>query len=118
MLRRIFFFIVICALIVLGYLWYSKKVTLPGLSALPFAVPQSVRLSERLPSGLLPENPEASLSELSSRAKTVAEQTGSVLGTAVQQSSESGSLQERAFDYGRYLYCQQVVKDYESRVKK
>jgi hypothetical protein len=47
--------------------------------------------------------------------------SGSVLG-AVSNAASSVNLQkqdppltQRAFEYGRYIYCQQVVNDYQSR---
>lgn len=65
----------------------------------------------------LPDNTTEQLGTVKDRATEVGSTVGNVLGTAVQQASSSGSLQEKAFDYGRYLYCQQVVKDYETRTK-
>lgn len=31
----------------------------------------------------------------------------------IKESSQSTPLHERAFEYGQYLYCQQVIKEYE-----
>lgn len=69
---------------------------------------------------------------LGARTQEVGSHVQKVLGSYVQSrhSGDSGSsssdrpnqskasepaLHEKAFEYGRYLYCQQVVKDYESR---
>ncbi len=97
-----------------AYLWFQDSIQLPfsmsGLSELH----SSASLPQQLPSVHLPENASVQVSELSSRAKTVVDQAGTVLGTAIQESSDSGSIQERAFQYARYLYCQQVVKEYEA----
>ena len=44
-----------------------------------------------------------------------AKKTQTFLGQAVQVDQESEkNLSEKAFDYGRYLYCQQVVQSYEN----
>lgn len=62
---------------------------------------------------------------LSERAQEVGQHIGNVLGTYVQpasapdnetnSSSTKPPLHEQAFEYTRYLYCQQVVKDYEQQ---
>lgn len=72
--------------------------------------------------------------QLTERGQEVVQHAGNVLGTYVQpaedsdenqsstenQSSEnktsadSKPIYEETWDYGRYLYCQQVVKDYET----
>lgn len=39
--------------------------------------------------------------------------TASISGT--QNSNQNIPIQEKVFEYARYTYCQQVVKDYESR---
>ncbi|MFZ5376354.1 MAG: hypothetical protein ACOZAN_01635 [Patescibacteria group bacterium] len=53
---------------------------------------------------------------LSSKAQEVGGHVSNVLGSTVEANEDQPSLQERAIDYGRYLYCQQVVKDYEKRI--
>lgn len=52
---------------------------------------------------------------LSQRAKEVGGHVSNVLGTAVEADQEQPPIHERAMEYGRYLYCQQVIKDYENR---
>ena len=54
--------------------------------------------------------------QLSERGSQVLEQGSKVLGTAiaVDETQEKGSLTDRAFNYGRYLYCKQVVEDWEA----
>lgn len=67
----------------------------------------------------LPENTSEQLKTMTARTGELSASVGQVLGEAVKVATPAGesSLQERAFDYGRYLYCQQVVKDYEARTK-
>lgn len=63
------------------------------------------------------------LNVLAKRGQEVNNQTQQVLGQYVQsvqeedtnQSTDKQPLHEQAFEYGRYLYCQQVVKDYEGK---
>jgi hypothetical protein len=61
---------------------------------------------------------------LSERTQQVSGHVQNVLGAFVQENTDDSSssaenassepLHEKAFDYGRYLYCQQVVKDFET----
>lgn len=107
MLLRILILLVIIAGGVAAYFWFQGSLQLPfKMSETPAVLGTAVTL---------PEGAGTQLSELSSRAKTVVDQAGTVMGTAVQESTASGSIQERAFMYARYLYCQQVVKDYETQ---
>lgn len=51
---------------------------------------------------------------LTQRGKETAEQAQQVLGKAITVDESSGEqLHERALEYGKYLYCQQVVKEWE-----
>jgi hypothetical protein len=116
-----------------GYFVYAKGAELPDsvtsqLSFLQGTASSSgkLQLPKQLPSQLaslkvpsLPENAGEQLQEVGTRTSEVGATVGKVLGTAVKEASPSAgsSLQERAFDYGRYLYCQQVVQDYEARTK-
>lgn len=49
---------------------------------------------------------------LSERSGEVGSHVKNVLGTFIEENEEE-PIQQRAFEYGRYLYCQQVVEDYE-----
>lgn len=51
---------------------------------------------------------------LSTRSQEVGEQVSKVLGASIQEAPPDQSLPTRAFEYGRYLYCQEVVKAYEA----
>jgi hypothetical protein len=51
---------------------------------------------------------------LAERGQEVGGHVGNVLGSYVQVSdAEEQPLHESAFEYGRYLYCQQVVNEFE-----
>jgi hypothetical protein len=73
------------------------------------------------------------LQTLAERAQEVGGHAQNVLGSAIQR-SDDGTLEnplenaiqpatnqvpihERALEYGRYLYCQEVVKEYELKTK-
>lgn len=53
------------------------------------------------------------LSTLTERGAEVSEQVQKAFSKAVEPSSAEKPIQDRAFEYGRYLYCQEVVKSYE-----
>ncbi len=65
----------------------------------------------------LPGEVDITLGTVSTQAKALQEHATNVLGaTDTLRSDDSEKpLQERAFEYGRYLYCNQVVTDYETR---
>lgn len=56
------------------------------------------------------------LATLSERGQAVSQEIGKVLGDYVQvnEADEKTPLHEKAFEYGQYLYCQQVIKEYEA----
>lgn len=56
---------------------------------------------------------QESIKILSSSAQTTAESAGQVLGSQVEVGEQP--LSQRAFEFARYSYCQEVVKDYETR---
>ncbi len=109
-----------------AYLYFTggAGLPMPVRSQMTF-LPQNPIVSAPAVSGSLasfqmpamPENTNQQLDSLTVRTGEVSNTVGQVLGEAVKEASSSAnsSLQERAFDYGRYLYCQQVVKDYEAR---
>lgn len=116
-------FILLASLVSIGgYVYYTKKAPailqkVPGISYLT-EEKGTTNISSNFSTAKLPQlpnNASEQLQTLGSRATEVTKQAGSVLGTAVQQASGSDTIQDRAFEYGRYLYCQQVVKDYESK---
>lgn len=112
---RVVLFLMIVGVVGGGYWLYSHG-TLPKslTTKIPFLASQGDSLAS-LSIPKMPKNAGEQLDTVKDRATEVGNTVGNVLGTAVQQASSSGSLQEKAFDYGSYLYCQQVVKDYEAR---
>lgn len=108
MFRKVLFILASLLLLIGGYWWYTHR---------EFSFPSNFSVPKQFSGQIIPQNAEKSVQELTTRAHNAMNQAGAILGTAVQQSSESGSIQEKAFEYGRYLYCQQVVKDYESKTK-
>lgn len=65
----------------------------------------------------LPSTASDQLQVLSERTGTVTQEVGTVLGSSMQVETVDRPLHEKAFEHGRYLYCQQVIKEYEARTK-
>jgi hypothetical protein len=58
-------------------------------------------------------------SQVSSRLGIASQEGGAVLGAVVQVNEEEKKpIHDKAFEYGRYLYCQQVIKDYDASQNK
>jgi len=53
---------------------------------------------------------------LGERAKKTGEHIQQVLGESVKvnEAENDQALHEKAFDYGRYIYCKQVVEEYDN----
>ena len=89
---------------------------LPTNLSNPFAKPEL---------GMLSQNAGSQFQILSDRTKEVSTHVGAVLGSniqtnvpdniqsTVQSTDQNTPIHRRAFDYARYQYCQQVVKEYE-----
>lgn len=57
------------------------------------------------------------ISTLSSRAQVLGDNTSKILDTAIQADTASdSSMANRAVEYGKYLYCKQVVTSYENTI--
>ncbi len=117
MFRKVLFIIAALLLLVGGYWWYTHRGFNVSQLFSKLSFPATFSVPKQFSGEIIPQNAEKSVQELTVRAQNAMNQAGTILGTAVQQSSESGSIQEKAFEYGRYLYCQQVVTDYESKTK-
>ena len=63
------------------------------------------------------EDAQIQVENLSSRAQDVAAHSQKVLGESIQVNDQEKekNLGEKAIDYGKYLYCKQVVDSYEQR---
>ena len=64
----------------------------------------------------LTENAGEQIKHLSEKALEAGEITQSFIEEAVQTDEEGEkNISEKAFEYGRYVYCQQVVEDWENK---
>ena len=63
--------------------------------------------------GINPEIRETATS-VSEHALDLTKNAGNVLG-AISDDKSDQPLHEKAFEYGRYEYCKQVITDYETR---
>jgi len=80
-------------------------------------LPQNVQLSQ-LQSISLSSSSSAQAQTLLERSGEVVGHAQQVLGTQITATEGEQPLSQRAFEYGRYLYCQQAIKEYESKQDK
>jgi len=74
-------------------------------------------LSFRPPTNIaqqLPQNTDRAVQFLTSQLQS-ASISAQVLGTSVGIEKTEPPLSQRAFEYARYSYCQEAIKDYEER---
>lgn len=71
------------------------------------------KLSQEFQSGV--KEAELEIVTLSKKTTEVSEHAGNVLGSSVTPADENITtpMHEKAFEYGKYIYCKQVVGDYE-----
>lgn len=65
------------------------------------------------------ESAEAEFSQLSTKTLEVKDHVGNILGASkilespIEATQDSKPLHEKTLEYGQYIYCKSVVKDYE-----
>ncbi len=109
MRKRILVIFLLLLLAGVGFVFITKP-TLRSQIALPAQLTQSLeQLTQQTPQ--FTEQTQL----LSERAQVVGTQAQQVLGTAIQAAPEGAEpAANRALEYGKYLYCKQVVEDYEN----
>ncbi|OGJ37510.1 MAG: hypothetical protein A2383_00605 [Candidatus Pacebacteria bacterium RIFOXYB1_FULL_39_46] len=103
MKRKIYITLAIIGLLVAGYIYFFKNNSLANNPSLPIEI------------DALQGNISQQFAIMSSRAQEIGTQAKNVLGTSIQVDESSPSIQQKAIDYGQYLYCKQVVDSYEAR---
>jgi hypothetical protein len=104
-MKRLFFLLI---LIILGSaaFWYARQ---NGM----LSSDETAGISAEI--NTLQGNVSQQFSVLSSRAQQLGGHAQNVLGSSVQVDESEPSLQQKAIEYGQYLYCKQVVESYEAR---
>lgn len=114
-LKRILILVVILLLTLLGVYFTDRKYR--------FLPMQQREVLDKLVDsslGIKPQNiqelvsgSEVELSTLKDRGAELSEHSQKVLGAAIEPAEDQKPLHDRAFEYGRYIYCKEVVKTYE-----
>jgi hypothetical protein len=62
------------------------------------------------------KNAESEVTQVSKKTVEVGQHAENVLGSSVTAPSSENTtpIHEKAFEYGKYIYCKQVVDDYET----
>lgn len=80
----------------------------------PASIPQFNQLSRNQQLQSAAKQAQDQLQVTSEKFQAVSGNVQNVLGAAVQvNENETKTAPEKALDYGKYLYCKQVVEDYE-----
>lgn len=58
---------------------------------------------------------QSTLTTFKEKGTEISGQVKGVFSKVIEPSSEEKPLHDRAFEYGRYLYCREVVKNYEKQ---
>lgn len=122
-MQRLGAIVVLIVLAIGGYVAYQYQVTkqIPDLkkAADTFAHFTS-QVSDTSHTVKIPETDATQqLQVLSQRAGEVGQHAQNVLGSSIQvNESVKKPIHESAIEYGRYVYCKQVVTDYENSVEK
>jgi hypothetical protein len=103
--------LLLLALVIGGAGYYLFKINPKLLTKIPYS--DRVFQLDQAELSQFTESASQELKTLTERGKVVGEHAQSILGSSVEADKEQPPLHERAFEYGRYLYCQQVVKDFE-----
>lgn len=115
-LRIVLFILIVGVVAWLGYFYYQQRrfPTLDDVRSTVQSIPAlfsgKVPIDTSTLPGITSTNQQA-VSEAIAEGKA---RVDMVLGDAIEVASDSDKpAAQKALDYGRYLYCQQVVEDYE-----
>lgn len=108
--------VLIASVSYVGYFYYANK-RLPTIADIPTKNITSLSISlPKKPENLetVTSNATEQIQTLGTRAGEVGQHAQNVLGTSIQVNEEEKKpLHESAIEYGRYIYCKQVVIEYE-----
>lgn len=79
------------------------------------AAPQLSEFKATVTSWFEEQEVDEQVSVLSERSQEAFSQTQKVLGESITANPEKQPLHEKALEYGQYIYCKQVVDQYESQ---
>ncbi|HEX9817423.1 MAG TPA: hypothetical protein VGA89_00820 [Patescibacteria group bacterium] len=103
MTRKLIKFLIVAGLLVAGLVYFAQR---NALSKEDSGLTSDI--------DTLQGNIGQQLSVMSSRAQEIGLQAKNVLGTSIQVDESQPSIQEKAINYGQYVYCKQVVEGFEA----
>lgn len=117
MVQRLVLILIIIGFALGGAYWsvqsgYIHQLPLPDQIKQPIVNSQLVKAESF---DQLPTQFQSIISSTVSQSTQVAGQAQNVLGTYIEPTlaEDEQPLHQRAFEHGRYLYCQEVIKEYE-----
>ncbi len=124
LIKRLLFFILVLVVIATGVYWASQNGHLQNasldkiakffannkiLEKIPWTKDQESSQWQKISSDIQDQS-----KILSERAKETSSHVQQVLGTNIEvNEQEKQPVHQKAFDYGRYLYCKAVVEEWE-----
>jgi hypothetical protein len=121
-MQRLAAIVVIIVLASAGYIGYQYKTTkqLPDFQKMSSTITNfTSQVSEKAPKVQNTTTDASSqLQTLTQRANEVGQHAQNVLGSSIQVNEEEKKpIHESALEYGQYIYCKQVVMDYEKAIE-
>lgn len=121
-MQRLAALAVLVLLAIAGYVGYIYKSTgqMPDVQKIAESITSmSTHVSEKSPEvQSVTTDASSQLHTLTQRAGEVSQHAQNVLGSSIEVNHEiKKPIHESAIEYGRYIYCKQVVTDYEAAVE-
>lgn len=133
LIKKLFLILLIVVGLSSGVYWanaqgYFNNTPLANISIpeikLPSQISDKIKLPEKISTdGInkekideIAQDASTQTKELATKAQEVGEHAQKILGTTVQEGEVQPPIHERALEYGQYIYCKEVVREYEKSV--
>ncbi len=122
---KLLYYLGLLVLVVIGGLYLDKTgwVSIPFFknpqvqtltASLPDSKVKAPDLEKYIPKEQIPAEINETVAGIYHNAQTASTIAAQVLGTAIEATASDKPIQEQAWEYGKYLYCQQVVEQWEA----
>jgi len=88
----------------------TNSITVPSVSLDTFQ-----NLEQYIPQEKIPDEVNKTIAGIYTNAQSASTVAAQVLGAAIQATQSGDPIHEKAWEYGKYMYCQQVVKEWEAQ---
>lgn len=106
-----------CGVVGITYATTKQPPTLQSITATVTGITSKISETSPKVQGTT-QDASSQIQTLTQRASEVGQHAQKVLGTSIQvNEAEKKPIHQSALEYGRYIYCKQVVTDYETAAK-